>query len=126
MIPCICGNYFPYDPVGIVAPIQPIGSCINCFSTIHVNFKDNPKNLFSGRRQGQEDAIDTNSSTRFILYAREDQVITSSYFIGFFGETLLRIGSFTTHMSEFTNLELDRAIRRAKRKYSSNPPSSLI
>lgn len=28
---CSCGNYEPYYPEGIVAALQPFGSCTNCY-----------------------------------------------------------------------------------------------
>ena len=28
---CTCGNYTPYEPKGICAPMQPLGSCLNCW-----------------------------------------------------------------------------------------------
>lgn len=35
---CICGNFEPYSPVGICAPMQPLGSCINCWGSTILDF----------------------------------------------------------------------------------------
>tara|TARA_R110000787_G_scaffold87911_4_gene186964 strand:+ start:3309 stop:3596 length:288 start_codon:yes stop_codon:yes gene_type:complete len=34
---CTCGDYEPYNPSGIVAALQPYGSCINCYNRVMID-----------------------------------------------------------------------------------------
>ena len=37
---CTCGKYKPYNPKGICAPMQPLGSCLNCYGKSFSKYKE--------------------------------------------------------------------------------------
>lgn len=115
---CACGNYQPYRPEGICAPMQPIGTCLNCYGVQNLDFSKQEQTLFAGRTKGRMDALQSfrPKSMRIHLVVRPDQLITSSYLVGYLDYMLLGTITMCDQASDTCKDELNRAINRVRRE----------
>ena len=74
-----------------------------------------PRTLFSGRRKGQELRRPIGLDLEIMVKADGTQLITSSFFLGYFGVDTLKTATFHTELGLQSTEELYRAINRAIR-----------
>lgn len=104
--------------------------------TLVINFSHYQETLFSGRKNGERarNTFDIRFSEKIVVEAREDQLITSSYFLGLLSPELKRLVSeengnvnrLLEHLNtESLNLKSkDECVRAIKRSITA--PRSLM
>ena len=98
-----------------------------------IDFRSFPSTLFTGRKNGNRAKAHFGISNQvfetYILIARHDQVITSSYFLGLLGDSLKSFGGpleILKHidLSQISSISRDECEKAIKRGLTTN--SGLI